>query len=78
MALVSWRMPIATLLRDAASIVTTTRFTVRDVRWLASVEQHLPALSQEPHLSYARRLQRSPADFEDVAARLQACARARR
>jgi hypothetical protein len=78
MTTLSTTLPLVTLFADATSVVSTTRWTVRDVRWLTSFEQHLPALSQGPRLAYARRLVRSQADFEDVTARLVACVRAGR
>jgi hypothetical protein len=78
MTTLSASLPLATLAVDALSVVTTTRWTVRELRWLTGIEQHLPALSQGPQLAYARRLQRSQTDFDDVTARLQRCVRAAR
>jgi hypothetical protein len=69
-------LPLATIPVDVLSVVTTTRFTVREARWLTALEQHLPALSAGPRLAYARRLVRSQTDYDDVTARLSACAQA--
>ena len=78
MTTLSTTLPLATLFADAVSVASTTRWTVRELRWLTGFEQHLPALSQGPQLGYARRLARSHADFDDVTARLSACVRAGR
>ncbi len=78
MATAATAVPVATLTMDALSVVTTARWTVRELRFLRGLEQHLPALTQGPALAYARRVARSQADFDDVTRRLRSCVTGRR
>jgi hypothetical protein len=75
--MVATTLPLATLTMDAVSIVTTTRWTVRQLRFLQGFEQHLPALAQGPALAYTRRVERSRDDFDTITRRLGDCAQAR-
>jgi hypothetical protein len=73
MATAATAAPLATLTMDALSVLTTARWTVRELRFLKGLEQHLPALTQGPAFAYARRVARSQDDFDDVTRRLRTC-----
>jgi hypothetical protein len=65
-------LPASLGVADAATIVTTTRYTLEVMRWLTALELHVPAVAAAPSLAYARWLEGSQADFDEVEASLDA------
>lgn len=72
--------PAGTFFLDALSVLSTTRFTVKQTYWLPGLEEHLPALLTTAHEAARLRLKRAEPDFQFVqtALRTAICQRARR
>lgn len=71
-------LPAGLGIADAATVVTTTRYTLEVMRWLTALELHVPAVAAAPSLAYARWLEGSRADFVEVEAGLGAKCRSTR
>jgi hypothetical protein len=71
-------LPTGLGVADAATIVTTTRYTLEVMRWLTALELHVPAVAGAPSLAYGRWLEASQADFDEVEADLHVKCRATR
>lgn len=70
-------LPAGLGVADAATIATTTRYTVELLRWLTALELHVPAVAAAPSIAYGRWLAASEADFLEVTGRLRAACNSR-
>jgi hypothetical protein len=68
-------LPAGTLLADAASVVSTARFWMREARWLTGLELHLPAVLAAQSVAARGVVSDSAKDVDDVLRRLQRCTR---